>query len=168
MEATPHGATETGVASAPVRRSTLRRIEKLKALLGELAVRELDVHAAACFLQCSSSSARNYMLELCGAAIALPPMGAMGDCAADGQTYHLNALLGGEQIHHFLEQLAAPRLCGAARSKGIRSASVRCGGRYFHIMADDTSFALQPRITPLRRDPLVAALFGMAAIPALA
>ncbi len=166
METPLHGATEAGVASAPVRRSTLRRIEKLKALVGELAVRELDVHAAARFLQCSPSSARNYILELCGAAIAMPPFGTPGDCAADGQAYHLNALVDGEQIHHFLEQLAAPRICGAARSKGGRPAGVRCGGRYFHIMGDDTKFALQPGIAPTRRDPLVAALFGMAATPA--
>jgi len=166
MEPILHGATEASVASAPVRRSTLRRIEKLQALVAELTVRELDVHAAAHFLQCSPSSARNYILELCDAAIAMPPPGA-GECAADGQTYHLNALADGEQIRHYLAQLAAPRLRGSAASKGRRPSGLRCGERYFHIIADDTQFALQPSIAPVQRDPLVAALFGAVAAPAV-
>jgi hypothetical protein len=35
-------------------------------------------------------------------------------------------------------------------------------GRHFHILADDTHYAIRVNRSPVTRDPLVAALFGPA------
>jgi hypothetical protein len=35
-------------------------------------------------------------------------------------------------------------------------------GRHFHILADDTHYAIRVNRSPVARDPLVAALFGAA------
>ncbi|MRV72050.1 hypothetical protein GJ700_10025 [Duganella sp. FT92W] len=44
--------------------------------------------------------------------------------------------------------------------KRARQQGIRVGNRYFHIMLDDVGVVLRIRDEPVRRDPLVAALFG--------
>jgi len=68
-------------------------------------------------------------------------------------------------VQHYLSQLAEPRLCNKSPQRGPRLAAFRRGGATFHILADDTAFALQPNIAPAGRAPLVAALFGQAPAP---
>jgi len=83
MTTPPPRPDEVSVVSAPLRRSTLRRIEKLRVLLMALSARALDVQAAAQVLDCSVSSARKYLMGLCDATLLVSPFVADG-AAAEG------------------------------------------------------------------------------------
>lgn len=143
-----------------VRPSTTRRAGKLRLLLDELALRELDVAAAAALLQVSSSSVRNYLHELHDAGIAAPSADAGGRWV-EASVYRLCA--DADRVRDFLAQVAAARM---ARARPANHNPVwRNGGCLFHIMGDDVKFALSAGSAHPRRDPLVAALFGATGQP---
>ena len=65
------------------------------------------------------------------------------------------------QTGAFLKRLAAT---APARPTGISMTPARIAaaepGRHFHILADDTHYAIHVSRAPVARDPMVAALFG--------
>ncbi len=146
--------TATPLAARP---STGRRLDKLQSLLDELCRRDLDVTAAASFLLCSPSTARNYLCQLRAAGVAcqLPPVQADRH---DGLCFR--ATSDRAQIGYFLEQLETARRGDTVTIRKPPSGALRVGGVSFHILEDDVKFALRLSRTKARRDPLVAALFG--------
>ncbi|RJG21487.1 hypothetical protein D3872_06720 [Massilia cavernae] len=109
----------------------MRRISNLRALVEEFGKRDLGCAAAALFLSCSFSSARNYIVELLDAGVlAAHPVRQGAGC-----------------LDRTLYQLTADRL---ARQRFLATLAE----------SDDAGFSFGPGDRPARRDPLVAALFG--------
>ncbi|MES2257026.1 MAG: hypothetical protein V4724_00835 [Pseudomonadota bacterium] len=162
MQATsPNRAALSAMRTASARPTTLRRVEKLRRLIAALSSRQMDVAAAAAFLGCSPAAARNHLYELLAARVIVPvPVradggGAGGDSIA--YTLHADAAIV-EAFVDTLREVHGARFIFAGKRSRKRGLFV--GGRYFHIMLDDVGFALQICDEPVRRDPLVAALFG--------
>ncbi|WP_119810054.1 hypothetical protein [Massilia cavernae] len=122
--------SDTGLPGGP-RPSSVRRISNLRALVEEFGKRDLGCAAAALFLSCSFSSARNYIVELLDAGVlAAHPVRQGAGC-----------------LDRTLYQLTADRL---ARQRFLATLAE----------SDDAGFSFGPGDRPARRDPLVAALFG--------
>jgi hypothetical protein len=141
------------------RPASLQRCERMQALLGELANGEMDSVAIAAFLRCSNSSARKYVMALVDADLVFPstlPSGQgrpkLGYCLTEDL----------QAVDDFMSGLLAGQNSRAALKRTPkRSGQVRTvGSQHFHIMADDQSGEVQAAFVSVRRDPLVAALFG--------
>lgn len=73
-----------------MRPSSLLRIARLDALIAELSLREKGNLGAAAFLNCSVSTARNYLLELLDAGVIVTGLNTVPACA-DKTVYRLSA-----------------------------------------------------------------------------
>lgn len=140
------------------RPASLQRCERMQALLGELANGAMDGAAIAAFLQCSNSGAHKYVMALVDAAVVFPsalPSGLgrprLGYCLTDDM----------RAVDNFMSKLLAGTNSRTLKRTPKRSGQVRTiGSQHFHIMADDQSGEVQAAFVSVRRDPLVAALFG--------
>lgn len=72
-----------------MRPSSLLRIERLDALIAELSLRGLGSFGVAALLDCSASSARNYLLELRDAGVVVADANSEPGCA-DKTVYRLS------------------------------------------------------------------------------
>lgn len=129
-------------------RATLRRRANLQMLLAEFAARAMDATAVAELLQCSSTSAYQYLnmlfdnsvIEFCrDAGDPANPWRKMYRLSPDPQ-----------HARHFQAKLVDPAL--------HRTAAVQARSRRMVHMVGQAS-VIEPA-APARRDPLVAALFG--------
>lgn len=154
-EALPLGSA----GKRPIRLSTQRRIERLKTLLSELAVRDLNHFDVARLFECSLSAARNYMRELRDAAVVILPTAAVGKSKLDEARYQLSPHVW--LVQDFIDAKYYGSVLAAGRPQRCASASAP---RHFHILADDVKHAVKINNCPARRDPLVAALFGERAL----
>ncbi len=137
----------------------MQRCERMQALLGELANGEMDGAAIAAFLRCSNSSAHKYVMALVDAELVFPttlPSGLgrpkLGYCLTDDMwavDEFMSRLIAGTNSKTTLKR--TPKRSGQVRT---------VGSQHFHIMADDQSGEVQAAFVSVRRDPLVAALFG--------
>lgn len=134
-------------------------MEKLHALVAELAVRNMGYGAAALFLACSSSAARNYMHELRDAGVIAAALIRQSAGCIDKMAFHLNP--DPSLAQNFLATLDASRRVNKISTRGGGHQVDACANvRHFHIMRDDVEMSLKVSSTPVQRDPLVAALFG--------
>ncbi|MET0856993.1 MAG: hypothetical protein ABWY27_09620 [Telluria sp.] len=97
-----------------MRPSSLQRIARIDALIAELSLRQLGNLGAAALLDCSASSARNYLRELLDAGVIVTGFKPMPACA-DKTVYRLS----GDHLRvtAFQAALAAER-CGARAGAG--------------------------------------------------
>jgi hypothetical protein len=138
---------------APIERvrstsATLRRIENMQKLIAELQQHEMLADEIAWFLKFSPSGAR--YIE--GTATYLGK--AVYQLTPDP-----------ERVKTFLAAIVQPKREGAPPRKerpSLREQAMAGAGRHFHILADDTHYAIRVNRGPVTRDPLVAALFGNA------
>jgi DNA-binding MarR family transcriptional regulator len=140
-----------------MRPSTLLRIERLNALLAAFSVGDLNHADVAALLQCSGSSARNYVFELIDAGVIRSSHG-QSDGRYDRAVYRLspNRLL----VDAFRASLANTRKCHDSRDALARSdgQDIACDLRQCPVF--DAGSASEAGSLAARRDPLVAALFG--------
>ena len=152
----------TVLPEVPARPSSARRVVNLRALISEFAARNMGYCGVALFLNCSESTARNYVHELIDhRVIAYPRIRAQASCV-DRTVYSLNPdpLI----VRQFFETLVV------SESRRRHSVSAgRYGGpgpvwsknaRHVHILWDDVAIVDSAQSAPVQRDPLVAALFG--------
>jgi hypothetical protein len=148
------------IAATTTRPSTVRRLQRLNALIDELSARDMDAAAVALFLDCSATSARNYLNDLLEASVIRSRRTALsGDCYMRNG-YHLNG--DPRMARHFLAGCRESQ-CGdpiLKRGRKQSNAARTYGTRHFHIMADDCCAGVRATRVEVRRDPLVAALFG--------
>jgi hypothetical protein len=130
----------------------VRRIEKLQVLVAALGQRDLGHLCAAALVQCSLSSARQYLLQLRDAGIVAYRPGRSPN-GVDTGSYCLNTDTAVAQ--EILESMA--HLRHSARVD-LRGASPAC---FLHT-ADGDTLAPGTNTMRVRRDPLVVALFGEA------
>jgi hypothetical protein len=157
------------ISMAPIERvrstsATLRRIENMQKLIGELSGHEMLADEIAWFLKFSPSGARKYIRDLREAGVIELARYIEGTATYLGKAvYQLTP--DPERVRAFLAAIVQPKREGAAPRKdrpGVREQSMAGSGRHFHILADDTHYAIRVNRGPVTRDPLVAALFGSA------
>jgi hypothetical protein len=139
-----------------VRPSTARRNDNLRSLVAELTLRDMGYVGVATHLNCSASSARNYISHLLDLGVIVsapnkPPAGA-----ADRTVFRLNGVLASSGLY------GAENVQG--RSAGRRSLELSQGtlnrNGESHLWLETAVSLVRPAgVAPLR-DPLVAALFG--------
>lgn len=160
------------LSMAPIERvrstsATLRRIENMQKLIGELAQHEMLADEIAWFLKFSPSGARKYIRDLREAGVIELARYIEGTATYLGKAvYQLTP--DPERVRTFLAAIVQPKREGAPPRRerpALRDQVMAGNGRHFHILADDTHYAIRVNRAPVARDPLVAALFGAA--PAL-
>ena len=160
---------ERPISMAPIERvrstsATLRRIENMQKLIGELSVHEMLADEIAWFLKFSPSGARKYIRDLRDAGVIELARYIEGTATYLGKAVY-QITPDPERVRAFLAAIVQPKRDGAAPRKdrpGLREQSMAGSGRHFHILADDTHYAIRVNRGPVMRDPLVAALFGSA------
>jgi DNA-binding Lrp family transcriptional regulator len=157
------------LSMAPIERvrstsATLRRIENMQKLIGELSMHEMLADEIAWFLKFSPSGARKYIRDLREAGVIELARYIEGTATYLGKAvYQLTP--DPDRVRAFLAAIVQPKREGAPPRKerpGLREQHMAGSGRHFHILADDTHYAIRVNRAPVMRDPLVAALFGMA------
>ena len=154
---------------APIERvrstsATQRRIENMQKLIAELSTHEMLADEIAWFLKFSPSGARKYIRDLREAGVIELARYIEGTATYLGKAvYQISP--DPDRVKAFLAAICQPKREGAAPRKerpGLREQSMAGAGRHFHILADDTHYAIRVNRNPVARDPLVAALFGPA------
>lgn len=144
--------------------ATMRRIENMQKLIGELQLHEMLADEIAWFLKFSPSGARKYIRDLREAGVIELARYVEGTATYLGKAvYQLTP--DPERVRAFLAAIVQPKREGAPARKerpGLREQAMAGAGRHFHILADDTHYAIRVNRGPVMRDPLVAALFGTA------
>ncbi|MFC3380187.1 winged helix-turn-helix domain-containing protein [Rugamonas sp. CCM 8940] len=157
------------LSMAPIERvrstsATLRRIENMQKLIGELSMHEMLADEIAWFLKFSPSGARKYIRDLREAGVIELARYIEGTATYLGKAvYQLTP--DPDRVRAFLAAIVQPKREGAPPRKerpGLREQHMAGSGRHFHILADDTHYAIRVNRGPVMRDPLVAALFGSA------
>jgi hypothetical protein len=168
----PKPAERAPISLAPIERvrstsATQRRIENMQKLINELMDHEMLADEIAWFLKFSPSGARKYIRDLREAGVIELARYVEGTATYLGKAvYQISP--DPERVQAFLAAIAQPKREGAPPRKerpGLREQAMAGSGRHFHILADDTHYAIRVNRNPVGRDPLVTALFGPA--PAL-
>jgi hypothetical protein len=139
---------------------TEQRTANLKSLAAELATREMQADDVCAHLKMSPSGARKYIADLRAAGVmvlarhvdATPTYIGKAAYRLVSDQVLVSEFLGQIEQHKHQPRIPAPP---------VRALPVM-PGRNFHIMADDTHYAVRINRQPAMRDPLVAALFGQA------
>ena len=164
----PQPAERPPISMAPIERvrstsATQRRIENMQKLIGELSTHEMLADEIAWFLKFSPSGARKYIRDLREAGVIELARYIEGTATYLGKAvYQISP--DPERVKAFLAAIVQPKREGVAPRKerpGLREQSM-AGTGHFHILADDTHYAIRVNRSPVARDPLVAALFGAA------
>jgi DNA-binding Lrp family transcriptional regulator len=165
----PQPAERAPISMAPIERvrstsATQRRIENMQKLIGELSTHEMLADEIAWFLKFSPSGARKYIRDLREAGVIELARYIEGTATYLGKAvYQISP--DPERVKAFLAAIVQPKREGVPPRKerpGLREQNMAGTGRHFHILADDTHYAIRVNRNPVARDPLVAALFGAA------
>ncbi len=165
----PPAPERTPLSMAPIERvrstsATLRRIENMQKLINELVTHEMLADEIAWFLKFSPSGARKYIRDLRDAGVIELARYIEGTATYLGKAVY-QITPDPLRVQAFLAAIVQPKREGAPVRKerpGVGEQSMAGPGRHFHILADDTHYAIRVNRNPVARDPLVAALFGAA------
>jgi hypothetical protein len=135
------------------RPSSARRLGNMRALVAELAARDIGCAGVAVFLGCSSTTARSYLAELLDAGLVSVLPASQGQSRVVRTLYRRTA--DPLAVHRFLAALAGPQEAAEHAEAQTRPDAERIHRKW---LAADAS--LHAGHAPARRDPLVAALFG--------
>ena len=143
--------------------ATLRRIENMQKLLNELSTHDMLADEIAWFLKFSPSGARKYIRDLRDAGVIELARYVEGTATYLGKAVY-RICPDTERVKAFLNAIEQPKREGHApkQYRALHEQTLATTGRHFHILADDTHYAIRVNRSPVGRDPLVAALFGAA------
>lgn len=147
-----------------LRPSSARRLRNLRALVSEFSGRDIGCAGVALFLGCSLSAARNYVAELLDASVVASHSVRQARGCVDRTLYRLTA--DPLAVHQFLAGLARSHDEHAiAPARGATASNnMAPNPEYIHRTWRTADFTLGAGQGPARRDPLVAALFGVPGI----
>jgi hypothetical protein len=131
----------------------MRKADNMRRLVAALAQGSMRPEAVAALLEISYTAARNYLDTLAQAGVAEYDPQRRG---------YLRLLPDTALVERFLDTLDDS--VARHRVSLRRSPSRHCvdpGTQFLHVLADDVRFPLVLDTLPVRRDPLVAALFGI-------
>lgn len=130
---------------------TVARMENLRRLAAELAVRSMRRDEIGDFLQMGPSGVRKYLADLADRVSTVQ--------TADGQVFFL--AMTPEHLQSYLNQLAAAPVVRERRpARTSLALAARDPARHIHVMQDDVHYSVRLHSAPVARDPLVAAFFG--------
>src|SRR5262249_30690652 len=144
------------ISMAPIERvrstsATQRRIENMQKLIGELSTHEMLADEIAWFLKFSPSGARKYIRDLRDAGVI-----ELARYIEGTATYLAKAVYqispDPERVKAFLAAIVQPKREGAPVRKeraSQREQNMAGTGRHFHILADDTHYAIRMNRTPV-------------------
>lgn len=135
-----------------MRAASLQRIENMRRLVAALARGSMGPRAVAALLTISESAARIYLKELEQANVVAPVPG----CRTTLRLHADPAVV--QRFFSALEERPRQRQVALRRSSSRHCTNP--GKEFLHVLADDIRFPLVLHGDPVRRDPLVAALFG--------
>lgn len=139
-------------------RQTATRVERLRNLITALLAGELGRDEMGDILQVGPSGVRKYLADLAGVVAAVRHID--GTEVSEGSPVYGLAITP-EAAQAYLASLEAnPPVRAAKGPKSALTMAARDPARHFHILSDDTYYAIRVSRTPAMRDPLVAAFFG--------
>jgi DNA-binding transcriptional ArsR family regulator len=142
--------------------ATQRRLDNLRLLVEALGQREMLADEICDLLKFSPSGARKYIRDLREDGVIELARYVDGTATYIGlAVYTLTP--DQERVRAFLAGLDQPRAPAPPNAKHRDRFAAAGAGRHFHIIADDTHYAVRVSRVQVFRDPLVAALFGPAA-----
>jgi hypothetical protein len=139
---------------------TMERIERIRILITALQACELMRGEIAGTLQLSPSGVRKYITDLRADGVIELARYADGTATFLGHPVYRLAL-DADGTAKYLAALAVGAIVRKV-SKPAAAVAMATPGRHFHILADDTHYAIRVNRAPIVRDPLVAHLFGAA------
>jgi predicted transcriptional regulator len=138
---------------------TAERIERIRRLITELQDRDMRREDIADLLEMGPSGVRKYIADLRESGVMEIARYADGTATFLGYAEYRLAL-GADETREYLANLAAAPTSGRKEKVPEFTLAARDPSRRFHILADDTHYAIRVSRAPIVRDPLVAALFG--------
>lgn len=140
-------------------RHTAARVERLRNLITALLAGDVVREEMGDILQVGPSGVRKYLADLAGVVEVVRHVDATATCPGS-PVYGL--AIAPEAAQAYLVSLAANPCARAAKpsERSALSIATRDPARRFHILADDTHYAIRVSRTPIMRDPLVTAFFG--------
>jgi predicted ArsR family transcriptional regulator len=139
---------------------TMERIERIRSLITAMRACELMREEIAGTLQLGPSGVRKYIADLRADGVIELARYADGTATFLGHPVYRLAL-DADGTAKYLAALAAGAIVRKV-SKSSAAVAMVTPGRHFHILADDTHYAIRVNRAPIVRDPLVAHLFGAA------
>lgn len=128
----------------------------MRALVAEFAARDIGYAGAALLLDCSLTTARNYIAELLDAGLVFSLPGRPGRPGGSGVERTLYRRTADPlAVHRFLAALA-----GSQQAANNAAPQTLPDAERIHRTWRAAGFSLGAGHAPARRDPLVAALFG--------
>ncbi|WP_338845648.1 hypothetical protein V8J88_18185 [Massilia sp. W12] len=155
----------------PTTNTRERRSQQMLKLLARFTEGSMTSQDVGALLNCKTACAEKYLQQLRdehmivldhykGASMNSPGKPAWRLAADD------------ERIRKFQEMIQQPKKRGSGRSEkpqvsasqggSMLSLTIGANGQRIYMLADETHHAIRPNCDPVRRDPLVAALFGAA------
>jgi predicted transcriptional regulator len=138
---------------------TAERIERIRRLITELQDRDMRREDIADLLKMSPSGARKYIADLRESGVMEIARYADGTANFLGYAEYRLAL-GADETRDYLANLATAPTSGRKAKVPEFTLAARDPSRHFHILADDTHYAIRVNREPAARDWCVAALFG--------
>ncbi|WP_338844478.1 ArsR family transcriptional regulator [Massilia sp. W12] len=143
-----------------------RRIQNLLNLIEHFQTHEMILDEVAEFLGFTRSGAQKYVQTLRDAGVIELARHIEGNGTSQGKAvYRIGR--DPEKINEFRTGLTQPKKAGAGQNRrkagaehGMHGVPMAGEGRQFHILADDTHYAIRLHRAPVQRDPLVEAFFG--------
>ena len=144
-----------------------RRIQNLLNLIEHFQTHEMILDEVAEFLGFTRSGAQKYVQTLRDAGVIELARHIEGNGTSQGKAvYRIGR--DPEKINEFRTGIVQPKKAGGGQSRrkagaaesGMHGMPQATEGRQFHILADDTHYAIRLHRAPVQRDPLVEAFFG--------
>lgn len=154
---------------APVASTRERRSQQLLKLIDKFNQGSMTTQDVGQLLNCKTACAEKYLQQLRDEdVIVLDHYHGASMSSAGKPAYRLSS--DAEKIRKFQEMILQPRKSRSSREKlislqaqgSILNVTVGANGQRIYMLADETHHAIRPNSEPIRRDPLVAALFGAA------
>lgn len=144
-----------------------RRIQNLLSLIEHFQTHEMILDEVAEFLGFTRSGAQKYVQTLRDAGVIELARHIDGNGTSQGKAVYRLAR-DQEKINEFRTGIVQPKKGSSCQNRrkqgqnehGMHGMPIATEGRQFHILADDTHYAIRLHRAPVQRDPLVEAFFG--------
>ncbi len=158
---------------APVSSTRERRSQQLMKLIARFSEGSMTSQDVGALLNCKTACAEKYLQQLRDEQVIVLDHYRGASMTSPGKpAWRLST--DADRIRKFQEMIQQPKKRGSGRSEkpavsatqggSMLSLTIGANGQRIYMLADETHHAIRPNCDPVRRDPLVAALFGAAGV----